>query len=355
LQIGRDAKHSFAIAPASRIQSIANASGTSVNQTTVFDSETIRGRVGYALDTVFFYGTAGWAWSSNQYVRTQLTGMLNNATAGADEAVNKYSSGWTAGAGVAVAVAQNWNVFAEYRYTDYGTTAFTLPLSQLSTTSMAKVSAIEIGVNYMFNGRGPFAPVSGGAKAGLPLVPGVHSPYDWTGFYFGADGGFAWQRSSGTLTTASGAVLTPYGYTGTGPFAGPFFGSNYQFNRFMLGVEGDWQWSNLTGNNQVLVALGSTGSLPSGSFHGFHDDQGLWLDPRSARLCVRSIPGLRHRWMGPRAILQRLSLLPYRRRSSQPAAGPTAGLRGVASNTRSLTRFSGEWSIDTPIFRLRAS
>src|SRR4029077_18168364 len=41
---------------------------------------------------------------------------------------------------------------------------------------------------------------------------------------------------------------------------------NYQFNRIVLGVEGDWQWSNLTGNNQVLAALGSTGTLPSGPF-----------------------------------------------------------------------------------------
>ena len=247
---------------------ITDASGTSANQTTVFDSETIRGRVGYAVDNVLLYGTAGWAWSSNQYVRTQLTGTLNNATAGADEAVNKYLSGWTAGAGVSVAVAQNWNVFAEYRYTDLGSTAFTLPLSQLSTTSTTKVSAIEFGVNYMFNGRGPFAPVSGAADAGLPAAKrhAVRSPYNWTGFYFGADGGFAWQRSTGTLTTASGAVLTPYGYSGTGPFAGTFVGGNYQFNRFVLGVEGDWQWSNLTGNNQVLAPLGATGALPSGPF-----------------------------------------------------------------------------------------
>jgi outer membrane immunogenic protein len=34
----------------------------------------------------------------------------------------------------------------------------------------------------------------------------------------------------------------------------------------VLGAEGDWQWSNLTGNNQVLAALGSTGTLPSGPF-----------------------------------------------------------------------------------------
>ena len=42
-------------------------------------------------------------------------------TAGSDEAVNNYLSGWTAGAGVSVAFAQNWNVFAEYRYTSFGT------------------------------------------------------------------------------------------------------------------------------------------------------------------------------------------------------------------------------------------
>ena len=245
---------------------VTDAFGTSANQTTIFDSETVRGRMGYAFDTVLLYGTAGWAWSSNQYVRTQLTGTLNNATAGADEAVNQYSSGWTAGAGVSVAVAQNWNVFAEYRYTDFGTTAFTLPLSQLSTTSTTKVSSFEFGVNYMFNNRGSFAPVSA-ADVRLPLkMPRVRGPYNWTGFYFGADGGFAWQRSSGNLTMASGAVLTPYGYSGTGPFAGPFVGGNYQFNQFVLGVEGDWQWSNLTGNNQVLAALGATGALPSGPF-----------------------------------------------------------------------------------------
>jgi opacity protein-like surface antigen len=146
-----------------RTTAVTDSFGTSANQTTVFDSETIRGRVGYAFDNVLLYGTAGWAWSSNQYVRTQLTGTLNNATAGADEAVNTYLSGWTAGAGVSVAVAQNWNVFAEYRYTDFGTAAFTLPLSQLSTTSTTKVSAIEFGVNYMFSTRGPFAPASGAA------------------------------------------------------------------------------------------------------------------------------------------------------------------------------------------------
>ena len=111
----------------------------------------MRGRLGYAFDNVLLYGTGGWAWSSNQYIRTQLTGTLNFATAGTDEAVNAYLGGWTAGGGVAIAFAQNWNVFAEYRYTDFGSLTVTLPFSQLSTTMTTKTSVIDVGLNYKFN------------------------------------------------------------------------------------------------------------------------------------------------------------------------------------------------------------
>ena len=181
---------------------ITDASGTNANQTTVFDSETVRGRFGYAVDNVLLYGTAGWAWSSNQYVRTQLTGTLNNATAGADEAVNKYLSGWTAGAGVSVACRAKLERVCRISIYEFWIHHFTLPLSELSTTSTTKVSAIELGVNYKFNPRAPAGPVSRVADVGLPAAaiarpyksPPTRSPYNWTGFYFGADGGYAWQR-----------------------------------------------------------------------------------------------------------------------------------------------------------------
>jgi outer membrane immunogenic protein len=97
-------------------------------------------------------------------------------------------------------------------------------------------------------------------------APPVRSPYTWTGFYLGADGGYGWQSSTGTLASAAVAVLTPYDYKVTGPFAGVFVGGNYQFNWLVLGVEGDWQWSNLTGNSQSLAPLGATGELPAGPF-----------------------------------------------------------------------------------------
>jgi opacity protein-like surface antigen len=134
-----------------KIIHLTDASGASADQTTVFDGESVRGRFGYAFDNILLYGTGGWAWSSNQYIRTQLTGTLNLATAGTDEAVNTYLGGWTAGGGVAIALAQNWNVFAEYRYIDYGASTVTLPFSLLSTTTMTKTSEIEAGVNYKFN------------------------------------------------------------------------------------------------------------------------------------------------------------------------------------------------------------
>jgi len=64
-----------------KTRTISDAVGISATQTTVFDSETIRGRIGYAADNILFYGTGGLAWSNGQFVRTQLTGTLNNATA----------------------------------------------------------------------------------------------------------------------------------------------------------------------------------------------------------------------------------------------------------------------------------
>ena len=256
-----------------KTRTVSDPSGISANQTTVFDSETIRGRIGYAADNILFYATGGLAWSNDQFVRTQLTGTLNNATAGADEAVNKGLLGWTGGGGIAYAFAQNWNVFAEYRYTNFGTSTVSLPLSQLTTTTTTTVSAVEFGVNYKFTSTGQFAsapPAPYPAGAPSPALvyksPPVRYAYDWTGIYFGADGGFGWTLPKGTLLDAAGTPLTPFSYRVNGPVAGLFVGGNYQINKIVLGVEGDWQWSNLTGNNQILAPLGAVGAFPGGPF-----------------------------------------------------------------------------------------
>jgi opacity protein-like surface antigen len=256
-----------------KTRTISDATGISANQTTVFDSETIRARIGYAADNILFYATGGLAWSNDQFVRTQLTGTLNLATAGADEAVNKGLLGWTGGGGVAYAFAQNWNLFAQYRYTNFGTSTVSLPLSQLTTNSTINVSTLQLGVNYKFTSGG-----QPGFAAPAPYPTGTLSPalvykssparnaYDWSGFYFGGDGGFGWEAAKGTLADAAGAPLSPYSYRVSGPLAGLFAGANYQLNHVVVGAEGDWQWSNLTGNSQVLAPFGAAGAFPDGPF-----------------------------------------------------------------------------------------
>jgi hypothetical protein len=47
-------------------------------------------------------------------------------------------------------------------------------------------------------------------------------------------------------------------------------------------------------------SAGLDGCAPVGSFHGFHNDQGLRIDPRPAGFCVRSLPPLRHCRVGDR-------------------------------------------------------
>jgi opacity protein-like surface antigen len=139
------------------------SSGTSTTTTTVgaiqtvtaqgktFESGTVRGRLGYAIDNALLYGIAGWNWANAQSTRTQVAGQVGNATAGTVETANITRNGWTAGAGIAYGFAQNWNVFTEYRYTSVPSTTITFPLAQRSTTSSSNTSVVEFGLNYKFD------------------------------------------------------------------------------------------------------------------------------------------------------------------------------------------------------------
>jgi outer membrane immunogenic protein len=109
---------------------------------------------------------------------------------------------------------------------------------------------------------GPALAADLGRPAPAPVytkAPPVPTTYNWTGFYIGADGGYGWGTSNGTLTNAAGASLAPYSYNVNGPIAGGFIGGNYQINQFVIGLEGDWQWADLTGNGGSIASLGAGG------------------------------------------------------------------------------------------------
>jgi outer membrane immunogenic protein len=124
-----------------------DATGTVMYQTKVNESGTIRGRLGYAFDRLLLYGTGGWAWSLGQVTRTQVAGMAGTAGPGTSEPLDIGESGWTAGGGVAFAFAQNWNLFAEYRYTRFETSD-NFPISQRMVNSTIHGNLVELGVNY---------------------------------------------------------------------------------------------------------------------------------------------------------------------------------------------------------------
>ena len=85
------------------------------------------------------------------------------------------------------------------------------------------------------------------AAADLSLAPLYKAPpavpaqgYDWTGFYFGANGGGGWGHSWWS-TNATGINLS-------GGQVGGTAGYNLQLGKVVFGVEGDVDWSGLSGS-----------------------------------------------------------------------------------------------------------
>ena len=81
----------------------------------------------------------------------------------------------------------------------------------------------------------------------------VAAVYNWTGFYIGADVGYGWGRSTGTLANAAGAFPVPYSLDPSGVIGGGFVGFNYQISNVVLGVEADWQASDLNESGNFLL------------------------------------------------------------------------------------------------------
>jgi outer membrane immunogenic protein len=113
--------------------------------------------------------------------------------------------------------------------------------------------------------------------------PSLLAPYDWTGFYGGADLGAGVGR---TTDVASAPPGTPFSNT-TAPWngtqAGLFGGYNWQAGWSVVGVETDIQWANFINN--------STTSNPAGTMT-LNDVQTLnWYGTTRARFGVAPSPG----------------------------------------------------------------
>jgi outer membrane immunogenic protein len=95
---------------------------------------TLRGRAGYAISNVLFYGTGGLAF-----------GELTGQTFGLSE--SHTTAGWTAGLGAEVGLAPHWSAKIEYLYVDLSSSQF---VTVTGTQHGYRFGTFRAGVNYHF-------------------------------------------------------------------------------------------------------------------------------------------------------------------------------------------------------------
>ncbi|MGJ4939130.1 outer membrane protein [Bradyrhizobium sp. HKCCYLS1011] len=84
-------------------------------------------------------------------------------------------------------------------------------------------------------------------------------PPTWAGFYIGVQGGGGWGRTKETFFGAPNTVgfLGTQNYDTSGGFVGGVAGYNWQFGNYVIGLEGDYHWSDINGRSAVInPALG---------------------------------------------------------------------------------------------------
>jgi outer membrane immunogenic protein len=98
------------------------------------------------------------------------------------------------------------------------------------------LSRALVGASLMFVGGAALADgYYGGGR-------GYEPSFSWTGFYLGANVGYAWDADhpSRIVTTNIGTSTAPFDTpSANGGFFGVHAGYNYQFGRIVLGVEAD--------------------------------------------------------------------------------------------------------------------
>ena len=95
---------------------------------------TLRGRAGYAISNVLFYGTGGLAF-----------GELTGQTFGISE--SHTTAGWTAGLGAEVGLAPHWSAKIEYLYVDLSSSRF---VTVTGAQNAYRFGTFRAGVNYHF-------------------------------------------------------------------------------------------------------------------------------------------------------------------------------------------------------------
>jgi high affinity Mn2+ porin len=132
-------------------QTFTTAVGSASYSETVQFSGTLRGRLGYAAGNWLFYLTGGFAWSFDQFSRTQISGAPagSNVAAGNGEVeslVPRY--GGAIGAGAELALNDKWSGRIEYLFIDYAGRNVAFPAAAEHFDSSLALQTFRVGLDY---------------------------------------------------------------------------------------------------------------------------------------------------------------------------------------------------------------
>ena len=260
----------------------------------------VRARLGYAWNRLLFYGAGGVALAKFN-LQSNLAGVMPDPNpanfftypdslfyyaAAKDRSTTQV--GWTLGGGLEYAVNSNWSVRAEYRYSDFGhiaetPTSFSDGMEYYHGDRHVTQNQVQVGFSYRFAApdpepapgnlivKGPTVgaslplPSSAGAppKAPTPAVPLV---VDWTGFYVGGQTGYAYGDNHGGYNYEAPGLTTTLPSSGAligdaqGVIVGAHLGYNLEFDKWLVGFEGEVDGTSLIRRNQLNLndpALGT--------------------------------------------------------------------------------------------------
>ena len=106
---------------------------------------TARGRVGYAVNNLLFYGTGGFAAAG---VGAGIYDSAHNLLA----STSSTRTGWTAGGGLEWGFAPNWSAKFEWLYMKFNSVTFNTLVAEGPRTVPFDDNVVRFGVNYRFGG-----------------------------------------------------------------------------------------------------------------------------------------------------------------------------------------------------------
>ncbi|HEY7992169.1 MAG TPA: outer membrane protein, partial [Stellaceae bacterium] len=124
-----------------------------------FDAS-VRGKFGYAFDRILVYGTGGVAFGN---VKTTYEFPIGAPITSS----NGIRTGWTAGGGLAYALTPNWELGAEYRYTDLGHKGAAC-CGGFTDSNEFNYSAVRAVLTYRFAPPPPPPPMAAPMPAAAP-------------------------------------------------------------------------------------------------------------------------------------------------------------------------------------------